>query len=112
GRSVGEGAQRLPRLRQSGLPEAIAARLSAWERRFGALVVRPAVLIEARSQGELDDALAGAQLRPFLRVRLGPTVAEVAAADALELAARLHEAGHLPRVDAALRLVSEPRRAY
>src|SRR5207237_276243 len=57
-------------------------------------------------------ALAGAQLRPFLRGRLGPTVAEVAAADALELAARLHEEGHMPRVDAALRLVSEPRRAY
>ncbi|TMF04862.1 MAG: hypothetical protein E6I52_03795 [Chloroflexi bacterium] len=112
GGSIGECRQLLTRLTQTELPEAITERLAAWERRFGALVVRPAVLIEARSQGELDDALAGAQLRPFLRVRLGPTVAEVAAADALELAARLHEAGHLPRVDAALRLVSEPRRAY
>jgi hypothetical protein len=40
------------------------------------------------------------------------TVAEVSAADALELAAALRASGHLPRVDAALRLAAEPRRAY
>ena len=39
-------------------------------------------------------------------------VAEVPAGDVLELAAKLREAGHLPRVDAALRLAAEPRRAY
>src|SRR5207253_368601 len=50
--------------------------------------------------------------RPFVRTRLGPEVAEVAAADALELAAALRHSGHLPRVDAALRLAAEPRRAY
>jgi hypothetical protein len=44
--------------------------------------------------------------------RIGPTTAEVAAADALELAAALRNTGHLPRVDAALRLMSEPRRSY
>jgi hypothetical protein len=36
----------------------------------------------------------------------------VTAADALELAAALRGVGHLPRVDAALRLAAEPRRAY
>jgi hypothetical protein len=47
-----------------------------------------------------------------VRRRLGPAAAEVAAADALELAAALRNSGHLPRVDAALRLSSEPRRTY
>jgi hypothetical protein len=52
------------------------------------------------------------RLRPFFRARIGPIVAEVSAANALELAAALRESGHLPRVDAALRLAAEPRRAY
>jgi hypothetical protein len=56
--------------------------------------------------------VADARVRPFVRARVGPTAAEVPAADALELAAKLREAGHLPRVDAALRLAAEPRRAY
>jgi hypothetical protein len=39
-------------------------------------------------------------------------VVEVPAAQALELAAALRDSGHLPRVDAALRLSADPRRAY
>src|SRR5205085_6939359 len=87
-------------------------RLSAWDQRFGALDIRPAVLLEGRSAVELDEAVADEQVRPFVRRRLGPSVVEVAAADALELANALRGAGHLPRVDAALRLAAEPRRAY
>ena len=51
-------------------------------------------------------------MRPFVRERLAPTVVEIAAADALELAAALRAGGQLPRVDAALRLAAEPKRAY
>ena len=56
--------------------------------------------------------MADERLRPFIRARLGTSVVEVSAAQALELAAALREGGHLPRVDAALRLSAEPRRAY
>ena len=75
--------------------------------------MRPAVLLEARSAAELDAVLAE-RTRPTVRPRAGwaRRLAEVAAADALELAAALRESGHLPRLDAALRLASEPRRAY
>jgi hypothetical protein len=113
GGSIGECRKLLVRLTQAALPEDVAERLAMWERRFGALAVRPAVLIEARSPGELDEAIADERVRPFIRARAGPTIAEVPAADApLELADRLRQAGHLPRVDAALRLTAEPRRAY
>ena len=70
------------------------------------------MLLESRSADDLDAALAEESIRPFLRNRLAPQVAEVAAADALELANALRSAGYLPRVDAALRLAAEPRRAY
>jgi hypothetical protein len=112
GGSIADCRRLLRKLTQGPLPETVEARLTAWEQRFGALGVRPAVLVEARSPAELDDAIADDRVRPFVRARLGPTVAEVAAADVLALAAALREGGHLPRVDAALRLASEPRRAY
>jgi hypothetical protein len=112
GGSIGECRRLLTRLTQAELPEAIDAKLQAWEARFGALAVRPAVLVEARTAAELDAAIAEEGVRPLIRARLGPTVAEVPAADVLDLAAALRESGHLPRVDAALRLAAEPRRAY
>jgi hypothetical protein len=112
GGSIAECRQLLVRLTQAELPEDVAERLASWEQRFGALTIRPAVLIEARAAAELDAAVADGRVRPFVRARVGPTAAEVPAADALELAAKLREAGHLPRVDAALRLAAEPRRAY
>jgi hypothetical protein len=112
GGSIAECRQLLGQLTQAALPTGVEERLSAWDRRFGALDLRPAVLLEGRSAAELDEALADEAVRPFLRKRLGPEVAEVAAADALELAAALRSADHLPRVDAALRLGAEPRRAY
>ncbi|MDQ6670341.1 MAG: hypothetical protein M3069_06250 [Chloroflexota bacterium] len=112
GGSIADCRRLLRKLTQGPLPETVEERLAAWEQRFGALGVRPAVLIEARSTTELDEAIADERVRPFVRARLGPSVAEVAAAEVLELAAALREGGHLPRVDAALRLASEPRRAY
>ena len=112
GGSLAECRRLLARLTQAELPRDVAERLASWEQRFGALSIRPAVLIEARSAAELDAAVADERVRPFVRARVGPAVAEVPAADALELASRLREAGHLPRVDAALRLAAEPRRAY
>jgi hypothetical protein len=112
GGSIAECRQLLAQLTQSGLPTMVEERLSTWDRRFGALDIRPAVLVEGRSAAELDEALSDDAARPFVRKRLGPEVAEVAAADALELATALRAGGHLPRVDAALRLAAEPRRAY
>jgi hypothetical protein len=88
------------------LPDTIAAVLADCEQRFGAFVLRPAVLLEARTSTALDEVDPAA-----LRGRLAPTTAEVPAARALELADELRARGHLPRVDAALRLMAG-RRAY
>jgi hypothetical protein len=112
GGSIADCQRLLLKLTRSALPEMIEDRLTAWEQRFGALGVRPAVLLEARSATELEEAIADERVRPFIRARLGTTVVEVPAAQALELAAALREGGHLPRVDAALRLTSDSRRAY
>jgi hypothetical protein len=112
GGSFAECRQLLERLTRQPLPPVVDERLEAWEQRFGALEIRPTVVLEARSAAELDEALADERTRPFVRARLGPSAAEVAAADALELAVALRQSGHLPRVDAALRLAAEPRRAY
>jgi hypothetical protein len=112
GGSIAEFRQLLARLTQNVLPPGVEERLAAWEGRFGALEIRPAVVVEARTADELEAALGDEAVRPFVRRRLGPSVAEAAAADALELAAALRGSGHLPRVDAALRLAAEPRRAY
>ena len=112
GGSIDECRQLLGQLTQAALPTSVDERLSAWDRRFGALDIRPAVLLEGRAAADLDEALTDESVRPFVRKRLGPEVAEVAAADALELAAVLRAGDHLPRVDAALRLAAEPRRAY
>jgi len=112
GGSIADCRRLLLKLTRAALPETIKERLAAWEQRFGALGVRPAVLLEARSAAELEEAIADERVRPLIRARLGSTVVEVPAAQALELAAALRDGGHLPRVDAALRLASDPRRAY
>jgi hypothetical protein len=103
--------QLLERLTQASLPAAVEARLADWERGFGALALRPAVLLEARSPSDLDSVEGLQVVRPFLRRRLSPSVAEVAASQAPALVEELHSAGHLPRVDAALRLMAG-RNAY
>jgi hypothetical protein len=112
GGSIADCRRLLLKLTRSALPETIDQRLAAWEHRFGAVGIRPAVVLEARSEAELEATLADERVRPFIRARLGTTTVEVPAAQALELAAALRDGGHLPRVDAALRLASEPRRAY
>ncbi|HET6318602.1 MAG TPA: hypothetical protein VFG86_19275 [Chloroflexota bacterium] len=112
GGSIDDCRRLLERLTQAPLPERIEERLAAWSERFGAVTIRPSVLVEARTEAELDAALGEETVKPFVRHRLGPSAAEVAAADALELAAALRDSGHLPRVDAALRLGGEPRRGY
>ena len=112
GGSITDCRRLLIGLTQAELPADVAERLSTWERGFGSIVLRPAVLLEARSAADLDRATGDERLRPLLRARLGPTAADVPAAEALELAARLRERGHLPRVDAALRIGAQPGRAY
>jgi hypothetical protein len=112
GGSVDDCRRLLTRLSRGALPEHVEDRLAAWRARYGAVSVRPAVVLDARTESELDSALAEDTVQPFIQRRLGPTTAEVAAADALALATALRASGHLPRIDAALRLVSEPRRSY
>jgi hypothetical protein len=112
GGSVDECRRLLTRLSQAALPDRVEERLAAWRERYGAVAVRPVVLLDARTASELDSVLAEDTVQPFIQRRLGPTTAEVAAAEALALATALRASGHLPRVDAALRLVAEPRRSY
>jgi hypothetical protein len=112
GGSIAECRELLAVLTQGPLPTPVSERLGAWDERFGALEIRPAVLMQARSATDLEASLADDRVRAFVSARLGPQTVEVAAADAFELAAALREADHLPRVDAALRLAAEPRRAY
>ncbi len=112
GGSIEECRKLLVRLTRAPLPDAIEERLRTWRDRFGALVVRPAVLLEASTEQELDAALTEPSVQPFIQRRPSPTTAEVAAADALALAAALRASGHLPRVDAALRVGADPRRGY
>jgi len=112
GGSIAECRELLQQLTRADLPAVVDERVSAWDARFGALTIRPAVIMEGRSAAEVDAAIAEEGVRPFVRGRLAPSTVEVAAADALELAAALRAAGQLPRVDAALRLASEPRSAY
>ncbi|HEY2594490.1 MAG TPA: hypothetical protein VGK33_11365 [Chloroflexota bacterium] len=112
GGSIGECRQVLRELTRADLPEAVDERLSAWDQRFGALTIRPAVVLEGHSAAEVEAVTADEHVRPFVRGRLSPTVVEVTAAEAVELAAALRSIGHLPRVDAALRLAAEPKGAY
>jgi hypothetical protein len=111
GGSVGECQALLERLTQTALPQHIAADLDTWGERFGALALRPAVLLEGRTGADLEAALKLRPLRSLIKRRLGQTAAEVAASDALEVASVLRADGHLPRVDAALWLMAG-RRAY
>jgi hypothetical protein len=112
GGSIAECRELLSKLTQAPLPAPVSERLATWDQRFGALTIRPAVLLEARAPEDLDAVLNADSLRSLVRARLGPMAAEVAAAEALELAAALRALEYLPRVDAALRLAAEPRRAY
>jgi hypothetical protein len=112
GGSIAECRQLLLKLSLARLPDEVESRLSGWEQRFGALQIRPAVLLEAQTAEELEAVAAEDEVRPFLRGRIGACAVEVAAADALELAAALRSSGHLPRVDAALRLAAQPRQAF
>lgn len=111
GGSVAECQALLERLTQGPLPPRVAADLDSWGERFGALALRPAVVLEARTPADLNAALELRAVHALVKRRLGDTSAEVAASDALEVAAALRAAGHLPRVDAALWLMAG-RRAY
>jgi len=112
GGSIEDCRQVLGQLTQTALPESVESRLGAWDARFGALTIRPVVVLEGRTSADVEEVISADNVRPFVRGRLSPSVVEVAAADALELAAALRAGGHLPRVDAALRLASEPKSAY
>ena len=112
GGSIDDCRVLLGQLTQANVPDAVDERLRVWDQRFGALVIRPAVLLEGRSAGDVDAVAGDERVRSFVRGRVAPTLVEVAAADALELAAALRASGHLPRVDAALRLAADAKSAY
>ncbi len=111
GGSVRECRELLAALTRGPLPEAVAKQLAEWESRFGAIVLRPTVVMEARTPADLDAAEAIDEVKPFVRRKLAPSVAEIPASHALDVARSLRAAGHLPQVDAALRLMSG-RKAY
>jgi hypothetical protein len=111
GGSVDECRELLERLCEAHLPAQVGADLDTWGERFGALALRPAVLLDARSEADLEAVATLRGVRTLIKRRLGPSAAEVAASDALEVASALRSAGHLPRVDAALWLMAG-RRAY
>ena len=73
GGSLDECRRLLTRLTQATLPEAVEERLATWRERFGALSIRPAVVLESRTSNELDAVLDDDRARPFVRQRLGPT---------------------------------------
>lgn len=111
GGSVAEARELLEELTGSSLPDAVAALLTSWADREGAFQIRPAVLLEARSADALDAVLEDREAAPLVRGRVGERTVEVAASHALALDALLRKRGELPKVDAALRLLSG-RRAY
>ncbi len=111
GGSVEECRQLLERLTRGSLPDPVRGHLDEWQMRFGAIAVRPTVLVEARTPEDFAAIEALPGVKALLRRNLSPTVAEIPASHAADLAQALRAAGHLPRVDAALRLMAG-RKAY
>lgn len=109
--SVAECRTLLEELTRDSLPARVAEQLAAWEQKVGAYRLRPSVLLESASAEEQAVLEKIEELGPLLRKRLGPTVVEIPATQAEHVAELLRGAGHLPRVDAALRLMAG-RRAY
>ena len=85
--------------------------LERWGARSGRLRLRPMVVLSAEDPDELSGLLERADVAGLVRERLGPAAAAVTPARAIELAEALERHGHLPEVDAALRLMAG-RRAY
>ena len=101
----------LERAAGSDLPLPFRLALERWGARAGRFRLRPLVVLSAEDADELTAALDRADLAGLVRERLGPTAAAVIPARAIELAEALERHGHLPEVDAALRLMAG-RRAY
>ena len=57
GGSLDECRRLLTRLTQGRLPDAVEERLATWRERFGALSIRPAVVLKSRTSNELDAVL-------------------------------------------------------
>ena len=101
----------LERAAAGPVPVAFRAALARWDARAGRFKVRPIVALLAEDEAELTDALRQLEGSGLVGERLGPRAAAVSAARAADLAAALERLGHLPDVDAALRLMAG-RRAY
>lgn len=115
GLEAGGSLDDLRRLLERGsgqpLPEAFAAALDRWAPRLGRIHIRPQVVLLTQTAEELDAILERAEVRAAIRERLGPRAASVPAARSQELADLLERQGHLPELDASLRLMAG-RRAY
>jgi hypothetical protein len=92
-------------------PLAFSLALERWSARAGRFRLKPFVVLAAEDAGELEELLDRPDISGLIRERLGPTTAAVAPARASELAEKLERMGHIPEVDAALRLLAG-RRAY
>jgi hypothetical protein len=111
GGSARELVEQLESAAARPLPAAFRAALAGWDVRAGRFKLRPAVLLLADDEQELTRVLGQLEGSELIRERLGPRAAAVGAARAPELAAALDRLGHLPELDAALRLMAG-RRAY
>jgi hypothetical protein len=92
-------------------PLAFSLALERWSARAGRFRLKPMVVLAAEDAAELQALTDRPELSGLIRERLGPTAAAVAPARAGDLAETLERLGHIPEVDAALRLMAG-RRAY
>lgn len=111
GGSIDELRALLARATGEALPLAWSVALERWGARAGRFKIQPGVLLLAEREQELDAVLGSPALAAYVRERLGPRAALLMPTQAMEAAEALERLGHLPEVDAALRLMAG-RRAY
>jgi XPB/Ssl2-like helicase family protein len=103
GESVEQFLDFLQRHSRKELPQNVAYSLRSWGKLYGQVELRPAVLLEARTPELLEELRQHARLGPRLGKALSETLCELPAGGLEEVLEALGEAGHLPRLDEALR---------
>ncbi|MBI4494271.1 MAG: helicase-associated domain-containing protein [Chloroflexi bacterium] len=93
------------------LSERVKQTLSAWAAEYGQASIRPAVLLSVADEQLAARLLDAPELAPYLRSRVGPTTAQVAASQVEPLVRQLRALGCYPALDASLRLMAS-RGAY
>jgi hypothetical protein len=102
GESVQEFLDFLQRHCPKELPQNVAYTLRSWDRLYGQVELRPAVLLEARTPQLLEELRRDERLGRRLGKELSPSVCELPHDGLDAVLEGLKEAGHLPRLDEAL----------